>query len=76
MSYEIEKNVPMKQKVERAKFKRKYPFDDMEIGDSFLVATENREKVRVASYIEGIRKHKLFKVTLDEDDNVRCWRLE
>jgi hypothetical protein len=48
----------------------------MEIGDSFLVATENREKVRVASYIEGIRKHKLFKVTLDEDDNVRCWRLE
>lgn len=76
MSYVIEKNVPMKNKVAKKKFVRKYPFDEMEVGDSFAVEAENREKVRVACSLEGSRKKKYFKVSLDENDTLRCWRLE
>ena len=76
MSYEIEKNVPMKHKKDKERFTRKYPFADMDIGDSFKVEPENRERVRVASAVEGTRKGKRFKIALDENDQIRCWRLE
>ena len=55
MTYKIEKNIPM--------VKDRFPFSQMEIGDSFLVddgtlkgslyQTANRAKVRIATKSEG-----------------------
>jgi hypothetical protein len=74
--YTIEKNIPMPPQEKREHAKRKYPFNQMEVGDSFLVGKENREKTRIACFNEGVRKKKLFKVTKDLEGEIRCWRLE
>lgn len=74
--YTVEKNIPIPPSAKRENAKRKYPFNEMEIGDSFWVDTENRNKVRIAAFNEGTRKKKLFKVTKDMQGEVRCWRLE
>ena len=74
--YDIEKNIQMSLETQRKLTKRKYPFADMEVGDSFQVEKEERERVRTACYNEGVRKKKLFKVGKDMQGNIRCWRLE
>lgn len=74
--YNIDKNVQMSLKTELKVRPRKYPFAEMDVGDSFQITPEEREKVRTACYNEGIRKKKLFKVGKDMDGNIRCWRLQ
>lgn len=74
--FEVEKNVKMKEIPRKENFKRKYPFDEMGVGDSFIVPLESKEKVRVACFNEGVRKKKKFSLGMDEDGNIRCWRLK
>lgn len=73
--FKIEKNIPLKHGRSR-----KYPFGDMEVGDSFLVNIKNDPKndrhnlSSTASYF-GIRNNKKFSVRKD-GDGFRVWRVE
>lgn len=42
--YEIEKNVPMPFKTAY-----KYPFENMEVGDSFTIQMESSERINIGS---------------------------
>lgn len=72
MDYVIEKDVPM-----LAHMNTKYPFRDMEIGDSFVVTTSHEIRVvRAAAYeytknVDGVT----FR-TRRFDGGVRIWRVE
>ena len=55
---------------------RRYPFADMEPGDSFAVPPEiKRTAINVAALRYG-RKHKMkFTIRLTDDRTLRCWRV-
>jgi hypothetical protein len=64
----IEKGIPLP---------RWFPFEQMEVGDSFAIPPDiRRETVAVAALRYG-RKHDMkFVVRLMPDRSYRCWRLE
>lgn len=70
--YQIEKGIPLPEKKENKS--EKYPFDDMVVGDSFLVPSAERSAVtpRVAYYHEKFpdRRFSSRKV----NGGVRVWR--
>ena len=56
----------------------KYPFEDLEIGDSFLVPCTEDEMKKIAKRLPvlyGRHKPKRF-ATRTMVDGVRCWRTE
>lgn len=63
---QIEKNIPVP---------RRFPFDKMEVGDSFAIPPDTRrETVAVAALRYG-RKHDMeFVVRMVPDRTYRCWR--
>lgn len=64
----IEKNVPLPQR---------YPFAQMEIGDSFAVPEGiNRTRVSVAAKRHGDKHGQKFTVRIMPDRSFRCWRVE
>lgn len=73
MAYEIEKNVPLPPRAS----KRKYPFDSMEVGDSFLAPVEERQNVARAVTIENQKAGARFSVrTMKDRSGIRVWRTE
>lgn len=78
--YKIEKNIPVPgyQKYE------KYPFAEMEIGDSFFrqqTEVDGDERYRIGSNIRsaarGGRWNKKFTVRwIKAENGFRCWRIE
>lgn len=74
--YEIEIDVPYIETHAQKKGNRKYPFHDMDVGDSFALEDSEREKVRTACFNHGTRNNVLFKVARDLNGVFRCWRLE
>lgn len=82
MSFQIEKDVP----VPKRKFRGKYPFGEMEVGDSFLVPADDEgatyipkyRRPRVAGAIRtySARHGKRFTYRRLEDNSVRVWRIE
>lgn len=67
--FEIEKNV-----VRPASRTNKYPFGDMDIGDSFRMPIEQKHHVQTASYHYGRYHNKKFSVR-EFDGDCRCWRI-
>lgn len=67
--YKIEKNIPYPVRG----LKTKYPFAQMEIGDSF-VATAHRNSVAVAAIRYGKKTGARFTVST-HGGVVRCWRV-
>ncbi len=74
-------------KIEKGKkiMSLRYPFKDMEVGDSFFVPLNGRHSFNVASSILNSgryykrRRKKNVKFTtryIKEEDGVRCWRTE
>ena len=51
-----------------------YPYEEMEVGDSFTVPVEARAKVLNANYRAGKRMQRVF-VARTEGDIVRVWRM-
>jgi len=51
----------------------KYPFREMEVGDSFFIA-ENPKAVQSSAYVAGKRLGRRF-ITRREGDGVRVWRV-
>ncbi len=79
--FEIEKNIPIDVKHKKGS---KYPFKDMEVGDSFLVTTKHEKEkfiVRAAAYaFAAYYKKKTgnvikFKTSCVENDDIRVWRI-
>ena len=72
--YKIEKNIPL--------IKNRYPFNEMEVGDSIKV-TGDRKKInsaRSSSTLYGKRNNKKFTSRQEHSDpgemSVRIWRVE
>ena len=73
----IDKNVPMP----KVKAKLKYPFNEMEVGDSFEIpCTEETKKdmqVKIASSSGAYgRKNKCKFMTRQTDNGIRVWRIK
>ena len=71
--YVIEKNVPLVQK-NRGGRKEKYPFRQMEVGDSFVVRGGIVSSMRVTLRFAGLRHGRTFK-TRAVEGGVRVWRV-
>lgn len=56
---------------------RLYPFDTMEIGDSFVILNPRAVRnAKEAARVYGSRFARRYAVTLDDDKRWRCWRLK
>ena len=65
----IDKNIPILALYTRTK----YPFSDMEIGDSFLVSSDHKS-IRSVAISAGRRLNAKFTVR-KVDGGLRCWRI-
>lgn len=75
--YEIEKDVPLSAKLyaeNSGDATRKYPFPDMEVGDSIFAPEDKARKVRYAAYAYG-KVHGLKFLCRTVDGGVRVWRI-
>ena len=79
MTYKIEKGIPITHKPNVGGGKKKYPFEDMEIGDSFLVPCKKEKAQSVSSTLMGATKRehpKKFTTHYNlEEGGVRIWRI-
>ena len=67
MAYEIEKGVPLKPK---------YPFLEMDVGDSFVVPLVDRARpVRTAATRASKVYGKKFACRIQTDGSLRVWRI-
>lgn len=81
MNIKIDKNIPFNP-IEIIKKEALFPFDEMEVGDSFKFKT-NKKVLLTATYalnakLKGKRKFSVKKLDTGEDGNVtyRCWRIK
>jgi hypothetical protein len=82
MDFIIEKNVPLIKINKVGSRGLKYPFREMEVGDSFAFKIVNKEekraimqKVNTSAYYYGKRNKKKF-VCRSLENEVRVWRIE
>ena len=73
MIEEIEKEVGVRMPTPRVVYA--YPYEEMEVGDSFVVPVSARGKVLNANYRAGKRLGMKF-VARTEGDVVRVWRVQ
>lgn len=66
----IEKNIPIPESIQSGQ--RKYPFDEMEVGDSLY---SDNKAMRQAAYAYGRRKG-IKLITRKEGTGYRAWRIE
>lgn len=69
--YEIEKDVPVPRHLNV-----KYPFEKMEIGDSFTESLKKRNRIASAAMTYGLRNDVKFTVRKINDDTLRVWRVK
>ena len=70
--YKVEKKIPIPQDGRHG---TKYPFPDMQIGDSIEFDREEYHRVYSAARIYGYRHGKKFSVRA-KDGKARIWRVE
>lgn len=70
MDYTIEKDIPYPESSKKAK----YPFQEMEIGDSFAVEKEKRNTILTSSQYWGMKLQRKFSVKR-YGEAYRCWRI-
>ena len=70
--YRIEKGLPVPPQGTKG---RKYPFPEMEVGDSFTAPKSDLCSVKSASCQYGRRKGWKFSTRVSGSDEVRCWRM-
>ena len=76
MSFEIDKDIPLPPLRRNRSPKPKYPFGDLEIGDSFLVPGPKVANVRNAmGYFRKIKDSSKTFCTRRVDGGIRVWRL-
>lgn len=68
----VDKAIPMPKPWRKGK----YPFREMEIGDSFAVTNEDRQRVAMAASLFSLRNKKEFKFSVCKFEGAyRCWRV-
>lgn len=73
--YKIEKQIPIPEGSGMGAV-RKYPFREMEIGDSFDTGSVAPSKVRCAASAYGSRHNTKYTVRIDAaSGGYRCWRV-
>lgn len=75
MTFEIEKDIP----IPLFGAKRIYPFAEMEVGDSFVVAVNflrDKGPIRAAAYEYAKYTGRKFKTRSQPDGSIRIWRTE
>lgn len=70
---EIQKNIPVPKKA-LTHGNTKYPFNEMEVGDSFLIAGSKQNCHSATAGANFRYPTKRFKV-LKTDEGYRCWRM-
>jgi hypothetical protein len=71
--YKIERGIEI---PDRARGKAKYPFAEMEVGDSFAFPVATLEKVRAACSWAGTRSNPKRKFSVRKHGSAcRCWRV-
>lgn len=70
--FRIEKGVPLP--PHSGDGTRKYPFPQMEVGDSFPVPASRLSTIRAAATAYGIKHRWKFSV-LKHEGGFRCWRI-
>lgn len=76
--YKLEKNVPMPLGSVDRGAKRKYPWLEMEVGDSFAIPAGQHESVRTSASAWEARHPedpRMFTVRKTENGTYRCWRV-
>lgn len=63
---QIDKNIPIP---------RFYPFEKMEVGDSFVVPTKKRGGTQVAMNRFAKKTNRKFVMRVMESGELRCWRV-
>lgn len=70
MTYKIERDVPIPSGTGRPPI---YPFEDLKVGESFVVSPEDAGRVRSAA--SHASKTYNIKITIRKaEDGYRCWR--
>ncbi len=72
MTYPISPNIPIPDK----KVRSKYPFDLLQVGDSFEFNADDIKLISSAASAFGKAHNKRFLVRTTEDGKARCWRVE
>ena len=67
----IEKNIP----IPTFKKTLKYPFEEMQVGDSFFVKDVKRNNLSITARKYGSKTGRKFLVR-EVEGGVRCWRVE
>jgi hypothetical protein len=71
IDYKIDKNIPTP--IQRY---CKYPFKDMEVGDSFFVDSKSNNMLSVAKYFAKQRKLDWVFTVRKENGGTRIWRIK
>lgn len=76
--FEITSTIPIPKKTPG---QSKYPFGDMRVGDSFIIADDISDLVRKCAQRYGKRHNMKFRVGVPDDIEAcgpekRCWRVE
>ncbi len=69
--YQIESNIPIPELAGRKP--PKYPFDSMNVGDSFRVSAEEVKSARQSAFAYARRKNVKFS-TRHDGDGLRIWK--
>jgi len=77
----IDKDIPIPQNITSRQGRTKYPFRIMEVGDSFLIPCDKKDRKRVTSTISSTiarfkleLKHEYTRACVD--GGVRIWRVK
>lgn len=73
MTIAIEKNVPITRATQSGPGAERYPWNDMEVGDSFPVP--NDVKINSFRRLATMHRDKRFSVLKQDDGSYRCWRI-
>lgn len=72
ISYKIDKDVP---RPACGSGVRHFPFNEMEVGDSFAIPFAEAQRVRTAATNYGIKHGIKFSVLKVDSETSRCWRV-
>lgn len=78
---EIEKGIPIPEDFGRKTKSRKYPFDKLEVGNSFVVGDYSAELQRSVGnagriYAKFYQPEAEYTTRKTEDNKLRCWRVK
>ena len=75
MDFKVDKGIEIPKRQRRGQ-RMNYPFESMEVGDSFEAPLADKNKIRPAASGYGKRHGKKFVTRETDAGTIRCWRTE